>query len=54
MDSSDGWSWEFNASSVNRSGYYQFYSIRVVIYGDVIETEKVPPGPDAIVQVEEN
>jgi hypothetical protein len=50
-DGSDGWSWEFNASDANRPGYYQFYSIRKVEYEGVIEIEKIPPGPDAIVRV---
>jgi len=50
-DGSDGWSWEFNPSSANNSGYYQFYSIRHVAYHDHTETETVPPGPDAIVHV---
>jgi len=45
-DGSNGFSWEFNAP--NGSGYYQFYSIRHVKYGEYNETETVPPGPDAI------
>jgi len=49
LDGSDGWSWVFN--SPEESGYYQFYSIRRVEYGGVIEAEKVPPGPDAIAYV---
>jgi len=49
-DDSDGWSWEFHA--LNDTGFYQFYSIRNVEYERVIETEKVPPGPDAVVIVE--
>lgn len=48
-DGSDGWSWEFNET--DGLGYYQFYSIRNVEYEDHIETETVPPGPDAIVHV---
>ena len=49
VNSSDGWSWEFN--SPNGSGTYQFYSIRVVENGGIVETEKVPVGPDAIVHL---
>ena len=49
-DSSDGFSFMFN--SPNGTGYYQFYSIRNVEYEEFIETEKVPPGPDATVFVE--
>ena len=48
-DSSDGWSWDFN--SPEGSGYYQFCSIRHVDYGGINETEKIPPGPDAIARV---
>jgi len=48
-DGSDGWSWEFNAP--DGTGFYQFYSIRHVEYQGVFETEKVPPGPDAVVRV---
>jgi hypothetical protein len=48
-DKSDGWSWEF--SSPNGAGCYQFYSIRNVDYEGYIETEKVPPGPDAKIHV---
>lgn len=44
-DSSDGWSWKFNASE--RVGYYQFYSIRTVEFEGSIEIENAPPGPDA-------
>ncbi|MCK4365467.1 MAG: hypothetical protein KAW45_05410 [Thermoplasmatales archaeon] len=45
-DDSDGWEWEFN--SPNGTGFYQFYSIRQVEFGGYTETEKAPPGPDAI------
>jgi len=48
-DSSDGWNWEFN--SPNGTGYYQFYSIRKVDFGDYEEKEKAPPGPDATARV---
>lgn len=51
---SDGWSWEFNASNASGSGYYQFYSIRNVQYGDHTERETAPPGPDAIAYVKIN
>jgi len=51
-DSSNGWSWEFNAP--NEIGYYQFYSIRHVVYEGYTETETAPPGPDAIVCVNLN
>lgn len=51
MDDSDGWSWEFNASDANETGFYQFYSIRNVEYEGYTETEKVPPGADATVHV---
>ena len=51
-DGSNGWSWEFN--SPNGPGYYQFYSIRHIEYEDHTETEKAPPGPDAIVHVDED
>lgn len=44
-------SWEFN--SPDGPGYYQFYSIRHVENEGFTETEKVPPGPDASVLVEE-
>jgi len=36
----DGWSWEFNASIANESGYYQFYSIRKVDYESYTEIER--------------
>ena len=49
-DGSNGFSWEFNAP--NGSGYYQFYSIRHVKYGEYTERETEPPGPDAIAFVE--
>jgi hypothetical protein len=49
-DISDGISWEFH--SPDGSGYYQFYSIRIVDYEGYIETERVPPGADAMVFVE--
>ncbi len=49
-DGSNGWLWEFN--SPNGSGYYQFYSIRHVVYHDRTEAETVPPGPDAVAYVE--
>ena len=49
-DSSNGWSWEFNAP--NGTGYYQFYSIRNVQYEDYTEKETAPPGPDAIVYID--
>ena len=48
----DGWSWEFN--SPEGYGYYQFYSIRNIEFDTHTENEKVPPGPDAIVHVEED
>lgn len=48
-DKSDGWSWEFNSPEV--PAYYQFYSIRNVIYEGTTEHEIAPPGPDAIVKV---
>ena len=51
-DDSDGWLWEFN--SPDGPGYYQFYSIRNVEYKSHIETENIPPGPDAIVHVDED
>ncbi len=50
FDDSDGWNWEF--TSPNGSGYYQFYSIRNVEHQDTIETEKVPPGADTQVCVD--
>jgi len=49
-DESNGWGWEFN--SPNGTGYYHFYSLRNVEYEGYVETEKIPPGPDAIVFVE--
>ncbi|MDH7517352.1 MAG: hypothetical protein QHH19_03310 [Candidatus Thermoplasmatota archaeon] len=52
IDGSDGWSWEFNAP--NGTGYYQFYSIRKVVYENYTEIEAVPPGPDAFVYIEQN
>jgi len=51
-DDLDGWSWEFN--SPDGPGYYQFYSIRNVDYKSHTEAENVPPGPDAIVHVDED
>lgn len=51
IDESDGWSWEFDVSTVNGSGYYQFYSIRRVEYEDYWEIERVPPGSDAIAYI---
>jgi len=51
-DISDGWSWDFKAP--NGIGYYQFYSIRNVEFNGVTETEKVPPGPDAIAYIKIN
>jgi hypothetical protein len=55
VDGSDGWSWEFNASDVNGSGFYQFYSIKKVEYHCDEEVYKIvemaPPGPDAIARV---
>ena len=48
-DSSDGWSWTFN--SPDGAGYYQFYSIRIVEHGEIIEYEKIPDGPDSKVRV---
>ena len=54
-DISDGWLWEFNASELNGTGFYQFYSIKQVeFYCEnemyrIIET--APPGPDAIAYV---
>jgi hypothetical protein len=50
-DISDGWSWEFNASHANGSGYYQFYSIRNVQYENEWLNESAPPGPDTIAKV---
>ena len=50
-DGSDILTWNFNATNVNGTGYYQFYSKRHVDYEGYIEIEKVPPGPDAIVRV---
>ena len=46
---SDGWSWEFNAP--NGTGFYQFYSIRHSEFEGIVEIEKSPPGPDAIVKI---
>lgn len=51
IDSSDGWSWDFNVNSANGTGYYQFNSIRKVQYTHHLEIEKAPPGPDAVVRV---
>jgi len=51
LDGYDGWLWDFEAP--NGSGFYQFYSIRYVDNGGIIETEKIPPGPDALVKVVE-
>jgi len=48
-DSSDGWSWEFN--SPDGTGYYEFYSIRNVDFGEYQDIENVPPGADASVYV---
>jgi len=50
-DGSDGWSWEFNITNANNSGYYQLYSIRHVKYEGCTEIEIAPPGPDAIAKV---
>jgi len=49
FDGSDGWSWEFN--SPNGTGYYQFYSIRQVIYEHERLIESDPPGADAIFRI---
>jgi len=51
-DTSNGWSWEFSAP--NGTGYYQFYSIRHVVYEGYTETETAPPGPDAIVYIKQS
>ena len=48
-DISDGWSWNFN--SPNGSGYYEFYSIKHIDFGEYEEFENVPPGADACVFV---
>ena len=50
-DGSDGWSWEFDATMAQGLGFYQFYSIRHVIYEGTTEKETAPPGPDAIAKV---
>ena len=42
----DGWDWEFTSPS--GLGYYQFCSIRNVIYDSIVETETLPIGPDAV------
>jgi len=44
---SDGWSWNFNTTFAKGIGYYQFYSIRHVIFGNEELIEKAPPGADA-------
>lgn len=49
IDDSNGWSWNFD--SPEGPGYYEFYSIRNVEYEGYVETEKAPPGPDAVVHV---
>ena len=50
IDSSDGWSWDFN--SPNGTGYYQFYSIRHLKNEYECFYEIAPQtGPDAIAQV---
>jgi hypothetical protein len=58
IDSSDGWSWEFDTSLANGSGYYQFYSARYVEYDVdeeiVVIIEKAPPGPDTCVYVKDD
>jgi len=55
FDGSNGWSWEFDASELNETGYYQFHSIKHIKYiyeDEVIElNENAPPGPDAIIRV---
>jgi hypothetical protein len=50
-DGSNCWSWGFNASRANDTGYYQFYSIRHVKYENEELIETTPPGPDAIAYV---
>jgi len=52
QDGSDGWKGEFDSSTVNGTGYYQFYSIRRVEYENHTEIERAPPGPDAFIYVE--
>ena len=52
FDVRDGWSWDFNAESINGSGYYEFYSIRTVKFEYTTEKEIEPPGADAVVFVE--
>jgi hypothetical protein len=49
----DGWGWSFDASLVNGSGYYQFYSLRKVQTMDEWVNETAPPGPDAIAYIHE-
>ncbi len=51
-DSSNGFNFEF--TSPNGSGYYQFYSKRVVDLGESYNWERIPPGADAWVYVEAN
>jgi len=48
FDGSDGWSWEFNSTEFEGSGYYQFYSIRHVKYGYEELVENALNKPDAI------
>jgi glutamine amidotransferase-like uncharacterized protein len=50
-DSSDGFGFEFN--SPNGTGYYEFYSIRRVVHLGGTEIERVPPGADSKVFVNE-
>jgi hypothetical protein len=49
--SSDGFGFEFD--SPNGTGYYEFYSIRRVILSSETEVERVPPGADSKVFVQD-
>ena len=49
--SSNGWSWNFNASKANGQGFYQFYSIMHKKYGDIETIEIAPPEPDATAHI---
>lgn len=50
-DKTDGWSWNFDVSTADGAGYYQFYSLRTLEYEGHVEIEKVPPGADAIAHI---
>ena len=49
IDSSDGWSWEFN--NPKGPGYYQFYSLSHTQFEQGWFNETAPIGPDAILYI---